>query len=438
MKINIFGMGYVGCLTAACLAKDKHDIVGIDTDQLKVRMINEGKSPIVEPGLQEVISKAVSSHNLSAMINNLNNLRPAEISFVCVGTPSNENGGLNLDHVIKIAEQIGEYLRKLQSYHVVNIRSTVLPGTVEETIIPTIEKKSGKKAGLDFGVCMNPEFMREGTSIHDHYNPPFTIIGEIDRKSGDIISKIYKDINAPLIRTSIKAAEMVKYTCNVFHALKVTFANEIGNICKRLNIDSHEVMDIFCKDEKLNISPYYLKPGFAFGGSCLPKDLRAILYKAQELHLESPVLSTILNSNKNQIEQAYKLVEKTGRKKVGILGLSFKPNTDDLRESPIVELVEKLIGKGYLISIYDGEVSMAKIYGSNKRYIEGVIPHVSSLMKQSIQEVIDNSQVIVVCNKSKEFEEVITEIENDKIVVDLVRIVSNVAERNGNYEGICW
>jgi GDP-mannose 6-dehydrogenase len=438
MKINIFGMGYVGCLTAACLAKDKHDIVGIDTDQLKVSMINDGKSPIVEPGLQEVISEAVSSHNLSTMINNLSNLRPAEISFVCVGTPSNENGGLNLDHVIKIAEQIGEYLRELQSYHVVNIRSTVLPGTVEDTIIPTIERKSGKKAGLDFGVCMNPEFMREGTSIHDHYNPPFTIIGEIDRKSGDVISKIYKDINAPLIRTSIKVAEMVKYTCNVFHALKVTFANEIGNICKRLNIDSHEVMDIFCRDEKLNISPYYLKPGFAFGGSCLPKDLRAILYKTQELHLESPVLSTILNSNKNQIEHAYKLVEKTGRKKVGILGLSFKPNTDDLRESPMVELVEKLIGKGYFVSIYDGEVSMARIYGSNKRYIEGVIPHVSSLMKQSIQEVIDNSQVIVVCNKSKEFEEVIPGIEDDKIIVDLVRIVSNVAERNGNYEGICW
>jgi GDP-mannose 6-dehydrogenase len=438
MKVNIYGLGYVGCLTAACLANDKHDIVGIDIDELKVGMINEGKSPIVEPGLEEVISKAVASHKLYATINSLNSIRPAEVSFVCVGTPSNEDGGLNLNHIIRIAEQIGEYLQKIGFYHVINIRSTVLPGTVEETIIPIIEEKSKKKAGSDFGVCMNPEFMREGTSIYDHYNPPFTIIGEIDKKSGDIVSKIYENINAPLIRTNIKAAEMVKYTCNVFHALKVTFANEIGNICKRMNIDSHEVMDIFCKDKKLNISSYYLKPGFAFGGSCLPKDLRAILYKTQELHLESPVLSTILNSNKNQIEHAYKLVEKTGKKRIGILGLSFKPNTDDLRESPMVELVEKLIGKGYIISIYDGEVSMAKIYGSNKRYIEGVIPHVSSLMKQSIQEVIDNSQVIVICNKSKEFEDAITEIGEEKIIVDLVRIVSNVSERNGKYEGICW
>jgi GDP-mannose 6-dehydrogenase len=370
MKINIFGLGYVGCVTAACLATNGHDVTGIDIDRLKVRMIDNGKSPIIEPKLQEVIRGAVSSRRLKATTNDIG---PADISMVCVGTPSKENGSLSLDHVMRVSQQIGDY---------------VLPGASEEQLIPLIEERSEKKAGSDFGFCMNPEFMREGTSVYDFYHPPFTLIGEIDKNSGDVLSRIYRDINATIIRTNLKVAEIAKYACNAFHALKVSFANELGNICKKLEIDSHEVMDIFCQDIKLNISPYYLRPGFAFGGSCLPKDLRALLHKVKELDLESPVLGSILVSNNNQIEIAYNLIKKTNKKKVGILGLSFKPGTDDLRESPMVELCEKLLGKGYEISIYDKEVSLAKVYGSNKRYIEKAIPHISSLLKGSVKDVI--------------------------------------------------
>lgn len=438
MKINIFGLGYVGCVTAACLATNGHDVTGIDIDRLKVRMIDNGKSPIIEPKLQEIIREAVSSRRLKATTNDIG---PADISMVCVGTPSKENGSLSLDHVMRVSQQIGDYLREMDSYHVVTIRSTVLPGASEEQLIPLIEERSEKKAGSDFGFCMNPEFMREGTSVYDFYHPPFTLIGEIDKNSGDVLSRIYRDINATIIRTNLKVAEIVKYACNAFHALKVSFANELGNICKKLEIDSHEVMDIFCQDTKLNISPYYLRPGFAFGGSCLPKDLRALLHKVKELDLESPVLGSILVSNNNQIEIAYNLIKKTNKKKVGILGLSFKPGTDDLRESPMVELCEKLLGKGYEISIYDKEVSLAKVYGSNKRYIEKAIPHISSLLKLSVKDVIRNSQVIVIGNKTKEMQEAALRIRNSKVVLDLVRIFSNTSnrkERPLGYEGICW
>ena len=435
MKVNIYGMGYVGCVSAACLANNGNMVTGIDVDKLKVNMINNGVSPIAERGLQKAIEEAVASDKLKATVNVIG---PADISMVCVGTPSNDNGSLHLENIRRVVKQIGNYLCNLDFYHVVTIRSTVLPGTIEDMVIPLIEEYSNKKAGIDFGVCMNPEFMREGTSIYDYHNPPFTLIGELDKKSGSSVAKIYENVNAPIIRTSIKVAEMLKYACNTFHALKVTFANEIGNICKSLNIDSHEVMDIFCKDIKLNLSPYYLKPGYAFGGSCLPKDLKALLYKAKELDLESPVLNSILRSNHNQIETAYNLIQKTGKKKVGILGLSFKPGTDDLRESPMVELIEKLLGKGYEISIYDKEVSLTKIIGSNKKYIELTIPHISSLMKESLREVIDRSEVVVLGNKSKEHEESIAGLNNNKILIDLIRIVSNHAERNGFYEGLCW
>ncbi|MCH8125702.1 nucleotide sugar dehydrogenase [candidate division KSB1 bacterium] len=435
MKINVFGLGYVGCVSAACLARNGNYVAGIDVDELKVNMINNGRSPIVEPELQETIKKAVASNRLSATVNSIG---LADISIVCVGTPSNENGSLQLDNIKKVAKQIGDYLREIDTYHVVNIRSTVLPGTIDETVIPILEKESRKKAGVDFGVCMNPEFMREGTSIYDYHNPPFTLIGELDKKSGNVIAGIFENLNAPIIRTSIKVAEMIKYTSNTFHALKVSFANEIGNICKNLDIDSHEVMDIFCQDTKLNLSSYYLKPGYAFGGSCLPKDLRALLYKAKELDLDLPVMRSILRSNDNQIELAYKLVKKTGMKKVGVLGLSFKPGTDDLRESPMVELIERLLGKGYEISIHDKEVSLARIVGSNKKYIEQAIPHISSLMKKSVQEVINNSKVIVVGNKSKEYEETVAGINSNTKIIDLIRIFTTLEELNGCYEGICW
>lgn len=437
MRINIFGMGYVGCVSAACLANSGHTVTGIDVDALKVELINQGRSPIVEPGLQEALGQAVAAGKLRAAVNDVV-AAPADLSIVCVGTPSNENGSLRLDYILRVTQQIGQYLGHNQSYHVVNFRSTMLPGTIQERLIPVLEKHSGKKAGADFGVCMNPEFMRESTSIRDYYQPPFTVIGERDQKSGDVVAKIYRNVDAPMIRTTLKVAEILKYACNAFHALKISFANEIGNLCKRLNIDSHEVMDIFCRDTKLNLSPYYLKPGYAFGGSCLPKDLRALLYKAKELDLESPVLSSVLRSNQNQIETAYKLVRKTSRKKVGFLGLSFKPGTDDLRESPVVELIERLIGKGYSISIYDKEVSMAGIVGSNRVYIEQAIPHVSSLMKATAREVVDDAEVVVVGNKSEEHEKVIAELNHNTIIIDLVRLVENPEKRDGYYDGICW
>jgi GDP-mannose 6-dehydrogenase len=435
MKINVFGLGYVGCITATCLANADNKVTGIDIDRVKVGIINKGKSPIVEPGLNEAIKLATDSGNLRATSNNIG---PADISIICVGTPSNENGSLQLRYIKKIAEQIGDYIIKNRTYHVVNVRSTMLPGTIENVIIPLIETRSGRKAGKDFGICMNPEFMREGVSLHDYYNPPFTLIGQLDNKSGKAIEKLYKGVNASVIKTNIKVAEMIKYSCNCYHALKVSFANEIGNICKKLGIDSHEVMEIFCKDTKLNLSSYYLKPGFAYGGSCLPKDLRAIIYKAKELDLEVPLLRAISRTNENQIEVAYDLIRKTNKKNVGILGLSFKPGTDDLRESPMVELVEKLIGKGYKVNIYDKEVSIAKIFGSNKIYIERVIPHISTLMKKTVKEVIKNSNVVVIGNKTKEFENIPQRLFKNKCIVDLVRLNPNIKERNGNYDGICW
>jgi GDP-mannose 6-dehydrogenase len=435
MKINVFGLGYVGCVTAACLAKEGHKITGIDVDSNKVHMINNCKSPIVEQDVQELLEEVVGSGQLRASDTVVDD---AEVSFVCVGTPSATNGNLKYDYLLRLSKEIGPYLKYLGKYHVINIRSTVIPETVEKRIVPMIEKTSGKKAGRDFGVCMNPEFLREGTSLRDFYSPPFTVIGQLDERSGDAIEKLYQPNRAPVIRTSIRVAEMVKYACNGFHALKVVFANEIGNICKKMNIDSHEVFDIFCLDKKLNLSSYYLKPGFAFGGSCLPKDLSALIYKSKTIDLEVPVLKAILDSNKLQVEHALKTIMKFKKKKVGILGLSFKQGTDDLRESPIVELVERLIGKGYELSIFDREVILAKLFGANKKYIEKSIPHISSLLKKTPAEVVENSDVVVFAKKDGEFEDVAWKIKDRKKIVDLVRMERKDWRHNGSYEGICW
>ncbi|MQY65245.1 MAG: nucleotide sugar dehydrogenase, partial [Clostridia bacterium] len=365
-------------------------------------------------------------------------VKNSEISMICVGTPSNDNGSLDLKYVKRVCEEIGAGLREKDNYHVVVLRSTVLPGSVEGEIIPILEKTSGKKAGADFGVCMNPEFMREGSSVYDFYHPPMMVIGELDKGSGDIVEQIYANIDTPVIRTSIKVAEMIKYVNNSFHGLKICFANEIGNICKKLGIDSHQVMEIFCTDTKLNLSPYYLKPGFAFGGSCLPKDLRALLYKGQREDLRLPLLNSILDSNENQVKMGINLIKKTKKKKIGIFGFSFKPGTDDLRESPMVELIETLLGKGYKISIYDKNVSIAKIFGANKQYIEKEIPHISSLMSSSIEEVLSRSEVLVIGNNSEEFKKIPELIREDQIIIDLARIGDGKNERKSNYEGICW
>lgn len=435
MKINVFGLGYVGCVSAACLARNGVRVLGIDVDQTKVDMIKQGRSPIVETGLDGLLREVVRCERLRATSGGPGD---ADVSIVCVGTPSRENGSLELRYIDAVTKQIGDYLRVLNRYHVVSIRSTVLPGTVRNRVIPILEEHSGKKAGADFGVCMNPEFLREGTSLRDFYDPPFTVIGELDSRSGEVLAELYEGIEAPLFRTTLEVAEMLKYACNSYHALKVSFANEIGNLCKRLSIDSHEVMRIFCSDSKLNMSSYYLKPGFAFGGSCLPKDLRALLHEAKMLDVECPVLSSILLSNSKQIEAAYKFVEKSGKKKVGVIGLSFKPGTDDLRESPMVQLIEKLIGKGYDVNIYDREVSLARLFGSNRRFIESTIPHISSLLKDSPDEVVDRAEVVVMAKKSEECEEIFSRIRstNSRDIVDLVRVVDE--PEYSQYDGICW
>jgi GDP-mannose 6-dehydrogenase len=435
MKINVFGLGYVGSVSAACLASGGHDVLGIDIDESKVESINRGFSTVVEPGLPGLISECVAGHKLRATTNALDN---ADVSLVCVGTPSKDNGSLNLNYVARATAQIGDFLRVTDSYHVVCIRSTVLPRTVETFVIPILEQHSEKTAGLDFGVCMNPEFLREGSSIQDYFHPPLTIIGELDSRSGDVIQRLYSVLDGPTIRTKLAVAEMVKYTGNAFHALKITFANEIGNLCKRLGLDGREVMEIFCRDRKLNVSSLYLQPGFAFGGSCLPKDLRAILHKAKELDMEPPVLRSILISNTQQVEEAYKLIRSTGKKRLAVLGLSFKPGTDDLRESPIAELIEMLIGKGHQISIYDREVSLARIYGSNKAYIEQTIPHISCLMKPSLESALAGSDVVVVAKRSAEFEETIQHMSNGHVVIDLVSILNQPRTKQADYEGICW
>jgi GDP-mannose 6-dehydrogenase len=437
MKLSIFGLGYVGCVSAACFARDGNEVIGVDSNQSKVDIINSGRSPIIEPGIEELIGQAVKESRLQATTDSREAVHTSDVSMVCVGTPGNHNGSLDLTYIKRVCEQIGETLSSKDRFHIVVMRSTMLPGTIEQTVIPALELYSGKRAGRDFGVAINPEFLREGTSIDDFGNPPFTLIGADSEDVAGPLRKLYENIDAPMIATSIKEAEMVKYACNSFHALKVTFANEIGNICKALGVDSHRVMEAFCKDTKLNLSPYYLKPGFAFGGSCLPKDLRAITYKAKELDVEAPMLNSILTSNRQQVERAVDMVLRTGRKRVGVLGLSFKSGTDDLRESPMVTLIETLLGKGLKLAIYDRDVELARLFGANKEYIEREIPHISSLMQSSLSDVIDASEVIIIGKKETEFQALSEKLNNGRVIIDLVRLL-DVDDSKKSYQGMCW
>jgi len=437
MRISVFGLGYVGCVSAACLADLGHTVVGVDISSLKIKMINNGQSPIIEDSLAELISENVSAGRLRATTSVDEAIDRTEMSLICVGTPSSDNGSLDLTYIKRVSEQIGKALARHRSRrHIIIVRSTVLPGTTETAVVPILEKSTGGQVGQEFGVVYNPEFLREGSSIYDFHNPPFTLLGSYDRQAADEAAKLYQKIDAPVRFTTVKVAEMIKYANNAFHAAKVVFANEIGNLCKVQGIDSHEVMDIFCMDHKLNLSSYYLKPGFSFGGSCLPKDLRAILYYARHLDLELPLLESILPSNDLQIQVALNMIKETGSKKVGVLGFSFKAGTDDLRESPAVVLVENLIGKGYQVQVYDHNVSLARLQGANKAYIEKEIPHIAGLMVDSVDILLAKSEVIVIGNKTTEFVRVPEMVGGNQVIIDLVRIQDRMSE-NG-YQGIAW
>lgn len=433
MKISVFGLGYVGSITAGCLAQNGHDVIGVDVNELKVAKINDGKSPIIEAQIEHIIETAVKCGKLRTTTSTEEAVLRSDVSLICVGTPGNGNGSLNLTHVEGCCEQIGRALKKKQKFHTVAIRSTVLPGSTGNVITPILEKLSQKKAGVEFGICSNPEFLREATSVQDFLNPPFTLVGSSDQRVAGVMSKLYSDIKAPLIETSIEVAEIVKYVNNAFHALKVCFANEIGNICKALGIDSHQVMDIFCEDHKLNLSSYYLKPGFAFGGSCLPKDVKAITYLAKSMDISTPLLNAILPSNEQQLRKGIEAVTSLGKKAIGIYGLSFKAGTDDLRGSPMVLLAEYLLGKGYQVRIYDKDVRLSNIFGANREFIEREIPHLGRLLTDSLEELVQSAEVIVVGHCPSIDDGVRFA---GKTIVDLVRMPAD--SRTGSYHGLCW
>jgi GDP-mannose 6-dehydrogenase len=435
--ISVFGLGYVGCVSAACFAKHGHSVVGVDVNPAKVALLNAGQPTIVEEGIARLVAEMVGAERLRATSDPAEAVHASSISLVCVGTPSRPNGSIDLSYIERVCTEIGNAIRDKTTRHTVVIRSTVLPGTTDCLAIRTLETASGKRAGADFGVCMNPEFLREGTSITDFEHPPFTLIGTSDPVAAHDAAALYATIDAPLHITATRVAEMIKYACNCFHGLKVSFANEIGNVCKALGVDSHEVMRLFCEDTKLNISPAYLRPGFAFGGSCLPKDLRALNYQAKRLDIDTPVLSAVLGSNEGQIDRAYRMVLATGSRRIGVLGLSFKAGTDDLRESPMVALIERLIGKGLHLAIYDRDVRSANLIGANREYIEREIPHIWSLMRQTVDEVLDTTDVVIIGNGAKEFREIEPRLRVGQTVLDFVRIFGpRTSDRT--YQGICW
>jgi GDP-mannose 6-dehydrogenase len=441
MKVAVFGLGYVGCVSAACFSSAGHEVYGVDINHEKVKLINHGKSPIVEPGLDKLISEGVSNQLIRATTVAADAVEHADVVFICVGTPSNSNGSLDLSYVKRVCQDIGQALANKKGYAVISIRSTMLPGNAEETLLPLLEEASGKRAGKDFGFCVNPEFLREGSAVKDFYHPPFTLIGSYDHRGAEQLAGLYMDIEAPLYEVKLGEAEMVKYASNAFHALKVAFANEVGNICQTYGIDSHPVMEVFSRDTKLNLSPYYLKPGFSFGGSCLPKDLRAVLYAANQQDVDVPVLDSILPSNQLQTQKVVDRVLEEEKRRVGIVGLSFKPNTDDLRESPALELTEQLIGKGLNIKVYDHEVVLSKVHGSNRRYLENTLPHIDSILRDNLQDVIESSEIVVVTKhlSEKEMNDLFNYLDEDQLLIDLVRLEEEELEHfQGEYYGIAW
>ena len=439
MRISIFGLGYVGAVAGACIADSGHEVIAVDTDAVKVSCIRAGRSPIVEPGLNEMIAAAVATGSLRATTDCEEAIMNSDMTLICVGTPSNEDGSLKLDYIRSVCSQIGAVLKNKDQFHSVVLRSTVVPGTARSVAIPILEDASGKTAGVDFGFGNNPEFLRESTAIYDYFNPSKIVIGAIDDKTAKSVSELYKGIDAPEVITSVEVAEGVKYTDNAWHALKVGFANEIGNIMKSHGVDSHKVMDIFCLDTKLNISTAYLKPGFAFGGSCLPKDVRALRASAKQKGLNTPIFDSLLEANDEQVRRAHQMVVNSGKKKITLLGLSFKTGTDDLRESPLVKLADMLIENGYDLSIYDPFVSKAaNMEGANQKYIREGIPHISRRLVSSPADVEGETELYIIGNHGEDFSSIVTQANDNVHVIDLVRLKSAVGESRQSYNGICW
>jgi len=443
MRISIFGMGYVGCILAAGYSHFGFDVIGVDVEEKKVSYINSGKPPVIEKGLDEYFTKGVLSKKITATTDSRKAVLDSEISFVAVGTPSSAQGEIDLRYTIRVCEDIANGLKGKKSYHLIVFKSTLFPGTVEGKLIPLLEKISGKKSGKDFGICHNPEFLREGEGVSDFFNPPLTIIGELDDKSGSILYDLYKQSEklgmkeAPIVRTKIRIGEMIKYVNNSFHALKVAFANEIGNIAKANGIDAHEIMRYFCMEKDLNISPAYLKPGAPYGGSCLTKDISALRFEAKKLGIKTALLDSISESNENNITYCTELIEKQGRKNICILGLSFKEGTDDLRSSPIAIICKTLNDKGYNINIYDPNFVGSEKFGVNKALLEGEFGFIKKCQKSSLKEALDNSEIIVIKNKDNEYKKIKALIKPDTIVIDLVRLFEK-DELNAKYIGLFW
>ncbi len=438
-SVSIFGLGYVGSVSAACLASMGHRVVGVDVSSAKVEMIESGRTPIIEARMPELVAEGHAACRLHATTDPNLAVRDSDISFVCVGTPSLRSGKLDLSHIEKVAGEIGSALRDKKSHHVVVLRSTVLPGTTESLVIPILERASGRRAGSDFTVCYNPEFMREGSAVADFFQPPYTILGAQNAEHLAPVRELYQGLSGAVFETTITAAEMAKYVSNAFHAVKVGFANEVGTLCKHLGVDTQTVTRIFTSDNKLNISSTYLSPGFAFGGSCLPKDLRALAYKAKELDLSLPLLESILPSNAEHVERTVEIVLRSNKKKISVLGLSFKAGTDDLRESPQVQLIKRLLGEGCQLRIWDKDVSLGRLAGSNRQYIEEVIPHIGSLLSTDLDEVVRSGEIVIIGTKSAVKSELTKLLKPGQVVVDLVNLdPSQRPESPATYEGICW
>lgn len=438
MNISIFGLGYVGAVSLACLARDGNQVIGVDIDPVKLELIKSGQSPVIEEGMPELMAAMAASGRVSVSQDVQQAIDDSDVSFICVGTPSQANGSQDQSAVLRLAEQLGKALASKTSRHTIVFRSTLLPGTVEGSLRSLLEQHSGKQDGVNFDICFQPEFLREGSSIKDYDNPPFTIVGANNEAAHQQMQKLFGHLPGQYHRTDVKTAETVKYFCNIFHALKITFANEVARLCEGLTVDPFKVMDLVCADKQLNISPAYLKPGFAFGGSCLPKDLRAMQYVAKQADIEIPMLSQVLTSNQVHLQQAYKKILTLGSRDIGMIGLSFKSGTDDLRESPLVDLAEHLIGKGMLLSIFDPEVNLSRLLGANKRFIEESIPHIGQLMTNDIEQLLANNKVIVLGLNDKHIvEQVLAGLTAEHILVDLVHL-KQISDVRGRYIGLCW